>query len=66
MGRTKKSEGVTKVAEMPSAIVFKANKPLSKVEFNVISDMIKQEQAKTGLEIVLMPFSCDLIEEKEV
>lgn len=45
-----------------AAIIFKANKPLDKGEFELLSDMVKHESEKTGLKIVLMPFSCDVVE----
>jgi hypothetical protein len=43
-----------------TAIVFKATKPLMKEEFELLSNMVKYENEKTGLKIVLMPFSCEI------
>lgn len=51
---------VAKVAD--TAIIFKAKRPLDKGEFELLSDMVKHENEKTGLKIVLMPFSCDVVE----
>jgi len=49
---------IAKITE--KAIVFKATKPLMKEEFELLSDMVKYENEKTGLKIVLMPFSCEI------
>jgi hypothetical protein len=46
-----------------STIIFKATKPLMKEEFELLSDMVKYENEKTGLKIVLMPFSCEVAED---
>ena len=60
---TKKKE-VEKVKEVKedkeTILVFKATRPLDKGEFELLSDMIKHEEKKTGVKIVLMPYSCDL------
>lgn len=54
---------VTKVKETDKAIIFKANRRLTKEEFELLSDLVKSEEKKTGLEIVLMPYSCEVGEE---
>lgn len=54
---------VTKVKETDKAIIFKTNRPLMKEEFELLSDLVKYEEKKTGLKIVLMPFSCEVGEE---
>lgn len=51
---------VSKVKETKKLVIFKANKPLTKEEFELMSDMVKSENEKTGLNIVLMPYSCDI------
>ncbi len=43
-------------------LIFKAKKPLTPNEFSTLSDYLKQEQEKTGLKIVLVPFSAELEE----
>lgn len=60
MAEKKTNKRATKVKETSDAIVFKANKPLGKEEFELLSDLIKSEEAKTGLKIVLMPNSCEV------
>lgn len=50
----------TKIKQTKEAIIFKANKPLTKDEFELLSDLVKRENEKTGLKIVLMPYSCDI------
>lgn len=54
------SDQVTKAKESDSIIVFKANRTLNKAEFNLLSDMIKEEGKKTGVKIILMPYSCEV------
>ena len=51
---------VTKIKETETAIIFKANRPLMEEEFEVLSNLVKSEEAKTGLKIILMPYSTDL------
>lgn len=51
---------VAKITE--AAIIFKATSPLMKGEFELLSDMVKHENEKTGLKIVLMPYSCEVVE----
>jgi hypothetical protein len=53
---------VTKVKETDKAIIFKANRPLMKEEFELLSDLVKLEEKKTGLKIILMPYSCEVVE----
>lgn len=55
-------QGTEAVKTTESTIVFKATKPLVKEEFELLSDMVKHENEKTGLKIVLMPFSCEIVE----
>ena len=50
----------TKVKETEEFIIFKANKALTEEEFELLSNLVKSEEAKTGLKIVLMPYSCDV------
>lgn len=57
----KKTE-VEKVKETKETIVFKATKPLDEGEFKLLSEMIRHEEEKAGVKIVLMPYSCELEE----
>jgi hypothetical protein len=45
-------------------LVVKATKPLSKSEFELLSNLVKAEEAKTGIKVVLLPYSADLKEVK--
>ncbi|MBS4538212.1 hypothetical protein GOQ27_07040 [Clostridium sp. D2Q-11] len=59
--KAKKSDKETiKVKEEDKVIVFKANKPLNKEEFELLSDIVKSEHKKSGVKIVLMPYSCEV------
>lgn len=49
-----------KVKETEDAIIFKANRPLTKSKFEVLSDIVRSEQKKSGKTIILVPYSCDL------
>lgn len=57
-----KKASAEKVIETEEVIIFKANKPLDNLQFELMSNMVKSENEKTGLKIVLMPYSCDLVE----
>jgi len=57
---TKKDKEVEKVKETKETIIFKATRPLDKGEFELLSNMVKHEEEKTGVKIVLMPYSCEL------
>lgn len=65
---TKKDKEVEKVKEIEveeskeTILVFKATRPLDKGEFELLSNMVKHEEEKTGVKIVLMPYSCELDE----
>ncbi|OIJ12661.1 hypothetical protein BKP37_12730 [Anaerobacillus alkalilacustris] len=61
MARRKKTdELVEKIIEKEDAIFFRATKPLSTQEHEQLSEKIRYENEKTGLDIVLVPFSCEV------
>jgi|GEM_PF-2739150 len=53
---------VKEVKRTDNRIVFKVNKPVSKTRFALIDAMVRGQMEKSGLKIVLMPYSCDLKE----
>ncbi len=56
----KTKDKVEKVKETENeTIVFKANRPLGEHQFKLLSDLVKYEEKKKGVNIVLMPYSCD-------
>lgn len=57
-----KNEDVELIKETEHVLVFKANRRLSESEFILLSDLVTHEEKKTGVKIVLMPFSTDLVE----
>ena len=57
-------DDVTEVKHTDDVIVFKVNKPVSINRFQVIDEMVRSQAGKSGLKIVLMPYSCDLEEQK--
>jgi hypothetical protein len=50
------------VLEKDNVIYFKANRPLTKNEFELLDEMVRLENKKSGCKIVLLPFSADIIE----
>jgi len=54
-----------KVKQTGKVIVFQAVKRLTKKEFELLSDMVRHEMEKTGVKIVLMPYSCELAPEDD-
>ena len=53
---------VTEVKKTGDVIVFKINKPVPLKRFELIDEMVRKQMEKSGLNIVLMPFSCDVAE----
>jgi len=53
---------VKEVKKDGDVIVFKINKPVSLKRFELIDEMVRKQMEKSGLKIVLMPFSCDVAE----
>lgn len=58
---------VEKVSEVNMAsdgeqrlVIWKATRPLKKAEHEAISDRLRFEQGKTGVNIILMPYTCEL------
>lgn len=60
VAKPKQPDGTEIIQADDSKIIFKATKPLNKEEFELLSYMVKHENEKTGLPIVLMPFTCEL------
>ena len=57
----KKIAEVTKVAETKdTTIIFKINRPVSGLEHESISKKIRAEEERSGVKIVLIPYTCDL------
>lgn len=50
---------VQEVAKNDTVIIFKVNKPLNKAEYAEVEARTRNEEAKTGLKIVLAPFAVD-------
>lgn len=55
---------VETLKETEDKLVVRARKPLKEKEFKLLSDLIKHEEKKTGLKIVLIPASSELVEEE--
>lgn len=57
----------TKVQETTAdkVLVVQAAKPLTKTEFDLLSRLVKAEEANTGVKVVLLPYSAELKEVKD-
>lgn len=53
------NKDVSVVEKNDTVILFKVNKPLTNVEYKELEARVRQEQAKSGLKIVLAPYSVD-------
>lgn len=51
-----------KVKQIGKTIVFQATRALTEEDFSLLSDVVRREAEKSGIKIVLMPFSCELVE----
>lgn len=45
-----------------SVLIFKANRPLTVQEHEELSQKLRYEEENTGLKIVLVPFSLDVVD----
>ena len=53
---------VTEVKRTDEVIIFKVNQPVSMKRFELIDEMVRKQMEKSGIKIVLMPYSCDVVE----
>jgi hypothetical protein len=63
MARGKKT--AEKISEKDGVVFFKVNKRLTQDEHEQLSEKIRFENKKSGLKIVLIPFSCDVADSGE-
>jgi hypothetical protein len=61
MAKKKSQDKVELVKETDFLLVFKANKPLRESEFKLLSDLVRHEEEKAGVKVVLLPHSADLV-----
>lgn len=54
---------VKTIKEPIETLIFKPNKPLTPQEYEMLSDMVRSENKKSGVNIVLIPFSCEVGED---
>ena len=50
---------VEELIEKDGTVFFKAKRPLQESEYKLLSEWIRHEMKKSGLKIVLVPFSVD-------
>jgi len=67
--KKKMAEKVTSVdlatGQSKTVLVYKAIKPLTQEQFDLVAGMLKQEHTKAGAEVILIPFSVELTGTKE-
>ena len=54
------AKAAEKLSEQNGVIIFKALRPLDEKEHRQLSDKIRYEAEKSGLKVVLMPYTCEL------
>lgn len=63
--KRKTNNEVVEILEKNNVVYFKATKKLTEIEHNQLSAKIRNEMKETGVQIVLVPFSCDVDVEGE-
>lgn len=62
---TVKAEKVKTIKEKVETLIFKPNMKLTAKEFEVLDKQVRIENEKSGVKIVLMPYSCEVVEDVE-
>lgn len=60
MARAKPVADIEKVVETETIVIFKVNRPLMPHEYDELEQRVRQESEKSGLKIVLAPYSVDV------
>ena len=63
VARTVKAEKVKTIKEKVETLIFKPNTKLTAKEFEVLDEQVRIENEKSGVKIVLMPYSCEVVED---
>lgn len=56
---TVKAEKVKTIKKKVETLIFKPNMKLTAKEFEVLDKQVRIENEKSGVKIILMPYSCD-------
>lgn len=62
---TVKAEKVKTIKEKVETLIFKPNTKLTAKEFEVLDEQVRIANEKSGVKIVLMPYSCEVVEDVE-
>lgn len=62
---TVKAEKVKTIKEKVETLIFKPNMKLTAKEFEVLDKQVRIANEKSGVKIVLMPYSCEVVEDVE-
>ncbi|MEN2765668.1 hypothetical protein [Ornithinibacillus xuwenensis] len=54
------------IKETEEQLVVRANKPLKENEFNLLSQLVKKQEEESGVKIVLLPQSAELVNVEEI
>lgn len=60
---TVKAEKVKTIKEKVETLIFKPNTKLTAKEFEVLDEQVRIANEKSGVKIVLMPYSCEVVED---
>lgn len=63
VARTVKAEKVKTIKEKVETLIFKPNMKLTAKEFEVLDEQVRIANEKSGVKIVLMPYSCEVVED---
>lgn len=62
---TVKAEKVKTIKKKVETLIFKPNMKLTAKEFEVLDKQVRIANEKSGVKIVLMPYSCEVVEDVE-
>ena len=57
---TKVEKETTVINDSDTTVILRANRALSEVQFDLLSNLVRKEEKKAGVKMVLVPFSVDL------
>lgn len=63
---TVKAEKVKTIKKKVETLIFKPNMKLTAKEFEVLDKQVRIANEKSGVKIVLMPYSCEVVEVEDV
>ncbi|MEZ7173598.1 hypothetical protein [Sporosarcina sp. OR05] len=62
MAKKKTDNQAEVISEQEGVVIVKANAPLDKKQFELLSELMRKEEGKSGMKVVVLPYSVDLVE----